>query len=131
MIVSYIPRYVLEEEQIVALKDMGIKTEDVKYTCGNTKINCLKVYNLTETQVWDKLDTMSLLETTDQDKIQKNSYAQRAITVVFMQLRKITTIKDKDLRAVGAAWLLAAINGLASLDVKVANRFLALVRGIS
>ena len=97
---------------------MGIKTEDVKYTCGNTKINCLKVYNLTETQVWDKLDTMSLLETTDQDKIQKNSYAQRAITVVFMQLRKITTIKDKDLRAVGAASLLAAINGLASLDVK-------------
>ena len=128
-VVSYIPRYLLEEEQVVALKDMGVKTEEVKYTCGNVKVNCLKVYNLTETQVWDKLDGMSLLESTDQ--AQKNSYAQRAVTVVFMQLRRVIQIKDKDLRAVGAASLLAAVNGLASIDVRVANRFLALVRGIS
>lgn len=129
MIVSYIPTYLLEDEQIIALNDMGIKTEHVKYSCGNTKVNCLKVYNLTETQVWDKLDGMSLLESTDVQ--QKNSYAQRAITVIFMQLRRITQIKDKDLRAVGAASLLAGINSIANIDPKVANRFLALVRAIS
>lgn len=127
-VISYIPRCVLEEEQIVALKDMGVHFEEGKLPIGNVKVNCLKVYNLTETQVWDKLDGRRLVESTD---AQKMSYANRAVTVVFMQLQKIRQIKDPELRAVGAASLLAAINSLAELDVSIANRFLSLVRGIS
>ena len=127
-VISYIPKCLLEEEQIVALRDMGVNLEEGKMTFGNVKVNCIKVYNLTETQVWDKLDSRRLVESTD---VEQKSYANRAVTVVFMQLQRIKQIKDKDLRAVGATSLLAAINSLASLDTTVANRFLSLVRGIS
>lgn len=127
-IISYIPKCTLEEEQIVALRDMGVHFEEGKLPFGNVKVNCLKVYNLTETQVWDKLDSRRLVESTD---AQKGSYANRAVTVIFMQLQRVRQIKDKDLRTAAAASLLAGINSLAALDVSIANRFLSLVRAIN
>ena len=127
-VTSYIPKCVLEDEQIVALRDMGVKLEEGTIPIGKVRVNCIKVYNLTETQVWDKLDSRRLVESTDAEQ---RSYANRAVTVVFMQLQKIRQIKDNDLRIAAAASLLAAINSLAGLDVSIANRFLSLVRGIS
>ena len=127
-VTSYIPKCVLEDEQIVTLRDMGVKLEEGTIPIGKVRVNCIKVYNLTETQVWDKLDSRRLLESTDAEQ---RSYANRAVTVVFMQLQKVRQIKDNDLRIAAAASLLAAINSLAGLDVSIANRFLSLVRGIS
>lgn len=125
---SYIPKALLEDEEIVTLKDMGVKLEEGSITLGKCKVNCIKVYNLTETQVFDKLDSHVLLESTD---AQKTSYAQRCMSVIFLKLRSVVQIKDKDLRQAATCSLLAATNALAAVDIKVANRFLPLIRGIN
>lgn len=125
---SYIPKALLEDEEIVTLKDMGVKLEEGSITLGKCKVNCIKVYNLTETQVFDKLDSHVLLESTD---AQKTSYAQRCMSVIFLKLRSVAQIKDKDLRQAATCSLLAATNALAAVDIKVANRFLPLIRGIN
>lgn len=128
MIISYIPTCLLEEEGITTLKDMGIKLEEGSITMGKVKVNCVKVYNLTETQVFDKLDSHTLLEATDAEK---NSYASRCMSVIFLKLRQAQSIKDKDVRCAAVCSLLAAVNALASIDMKTANRFLPLIRGIN
>lgn len=128
MIISYIPKCLLEEEAPNQLRDMGIKLEEGSITLGKCKVNCIKVYNLTETQVFDKLESHSLLEATDAEK---NSYASRCMSIIFMKLRQAQNIKDADLRCAAICSLFAAINALAAIDMKTANRFLPLIRGIN
>lgn len=127
-IVSIIPKCLLETEDLTTLKDMGIQFEEGSIKMGTCKVNCIKVYNLTETQVFDKLDSHSLLEATD---AQKNSYASRCMSIIFLKLRQVTSMKDKDLRCTAVCSLLAAVNSLAAIDMKTANRFLPLIRGIN
>lgn len=128
MIISYIPKCLLEDEAPNQLRDMGVKLEEGSITLGKCKVNCIKVYNLTETQVFDKLDSISLMEATD---AQKNSYASRCMSIIFLKLRQAQTIKDKDLRCAAVCSLFAAVNSLAAIDMKTANRFLPLIRGIN
>ena len=130
-LVTYIPKCVLEEETLVALKDLGIKFEEGYAIFGKIKVNHIKVYNLTENQIFDKLDYKQITESTSKSDLQKSSYASRATTIIYMQIRKISQIKDPNLRAVGATSLLAAINSVANLDPTVATKFLSLVRGLS
>ena len=40
-------------------------------------------------------------------------------------------LKDADVRASAVCSLLAAVNALAAIDLKTANRFLPLIRGIN
>lgn len=128
MIISYIPKCLLEDEAPTQLRDMGVKLEEGSITLGKCKVNCIKVYNLTETQVFDKLDSISLMEATD---AQKNSYASRCMSIIFLKLRQAQAIKDKDLRCAAVCSLFAAVNALAAVDLKTANRFLPLIRGIN
>ena len=127
MIISYIPKCLLEEEAPTQLRDMGIKVEEGSITLGRCKVNCIKVYNLTETQVFDKLESKSLLEATDAEK---NNYGSRCMSVIFMKLRQVQTIKDPEVRCAAICSLLAAVNSLAVIDMKTANRFLPLIRGL-
>ena len=127
-IISIIPKCLLEDESIITLKDMGVELEEGSITLGRCKVNCVKIYNLTETQVFDKLDSRSLLESTQSER---NSYASRCMSVIFLKLRQAQSIKDKDLRCSAVCSLLAAVNALAAIDMKTANRFLPLIRGIS
>ena len=127
-IISIIPKCLLENEDISTLKDLGIHLEEGSVTIGRCKVNCIKVYNLTETQVFDKLQSRTLLESTDAEN---KSYANRCMSVVFLKLRQAQTIKDKDLRTVAVCSLLAAVNALAAVDVKIANRFLPLIRSMN
>jgi hypothetical protein len=127
MIISYIPKCLLEDEAPTQLKDMGIKIEEGTITMGNCKVNCIKVYNLTETQVFDKLESRSLLEATDAEN---RNYASRCMSVIFMKLRQVQTIKDPEIRCAAICSLFAAVNSLAVIDMKTANRFLPLIRGL-
>ena len=127
-VISLIPKCLLETEDLTTLRDMGISFEEGSVIVGKCKVNCIKVYNLTETQVFDKLESKSLLESTDAEKY---SYGNRCMSVLFLKLRQAQHIKDKDLRCTAVCSLLAAVNALASLDIKTANRFLPLIRGIT
>ena len=62
MKVSIIPKFLLEDESITDLKDMGVKFDEGHVVIGGYKVGCIKVYNLSETQVFDKLESKSLLE---------------------------------------------------------------------
>jgi hypothetical protein len=128
MYISYIPKCLLEEESIVALKDMDVKLEETSLMIGRCKVNCIKVYNLTETQVFDKLESKAINEAYDPEK---SGYASRCMSIIFMKVRQAQMIQDKDVRCAAVCSLLAAVNALAAIDIKTANRFLPLIRGIN
>lgn len=127
-VVTYVPKCILESEDLVTFSDLGISYEEGSITLGGCKVNCVKVYNLTETQLFDKIDSHALLESTD---AMKNSFVQRSITVLFMKLRQAAALKDKDQRVLATCALMGAINALGAVDARAAARFLALVRGIN
>ena len=127
-VISYIPKCLLDEEAPNQLRDMGVELEEGSITVGRCKVNCIKVYNLTETQVFDKLESVSLLEATD---AQANNYGNKCMSIIFLKLRQAQSIKDKDLRCAAVCSLFAAVNALAAVDMKTANRFLPLIRGIN
>ena len=127
-VTTLIPKCILEDEDIVTLRDMGIEVQEGSVRLGGCKVNCIKVINLTETQVFDRLEARSLLEAIDTES---NSYVQRAATVVFMKLRQVATIQDRDQRCIATCSLLGAINSLAAIDPRTASRFLAILRGIN
>lgn len=127
-VTTIIPTCILEDEDIVTLRDMGVQLEEGSVILGGCKVNCIRVINLTETQIFDKLEAHSLLESIETER---NSYVQRAATVIFMKLRQVASIKDKDQRCLATCSLLGAINSLAVIDPRTASRFLAIIRGIN
>ena len=129
MLITIIPKFLLEEESIIELRDMGVKLDEGWVNLCKMKIPYKKVYNLTECQVFDKLETKALYEDKRNDA-QLRSYVSRNLAILFLKVRQIAAIKDKDLRATGTCALLAAVNSLAQLDAASAARFLSLIRGI-
>lgn len=129
MQISYIPTCLLDEEAPQELRDMGIKLEEGKLVVGGCKVNCIRVYNMTETQVFDRLETKALLETKASDAELK-TYASRNLAIIFTKLRQVQNIKDKDMRCAATCSLLAAVNSLAVIDSRTAQRFLPIIRGI-
>ena len=133
MLISIIPKFLLEEEAPTELQDMGVKLEEGTVTLGNHKIDCIKVYNLTECQVFDKLESKSLLEHMNEDKAsdaEMKTYSSRNMSIIFMKLRQVANIQDKDVRQAAVCSLLAAVNSLAVIDPRTASRFLPLIRSI-
>lgn len=132
MITSIIPKCILEEEALVELKDLGVKFDEGSIIVGKCKINCIKVYNLTETQVFEKLETKSLNEAASTaTEAELKTYSSRNLAIIFTQLRRVQQIKDKDLRCAATCSLLAAVNSLAMIDPRQASRFLPIIRGIN
>ena len=130
MITTVIPRFLIEEEALTELADMGIKFREGSVTIGKCKIGCVEFYNLTETQVFDKIESKALLENKASDAELK-TYSSRNLSIIFNQLRKVNNIKDKDLKCAAACSLLAAVNSLAVIDARQAQRFLPIIRGIN
>ena len=130
MKISIIPTCLLEDEALVDLRDAGVKFEEGSVVLGGYKVNCIKVYNLTESQVFDKLESKALLEAKATDAELK-TYSSRNLAILFTQLRKVQNIKDKDLKCAACCSLLAAVNSLAVIDPRQASRFLPIIRGIN
>lgn len=132
MLTTIIPKCILEEESLVELKDMGVKFDEGHVIVGKCKVNCIKVYNLTENQVFDKLAAKSLNEAASTaTESELKSYSSRNMAIIFTQLRKVQNIKDKDVRCAATCSLLAAVNSLAVIDPRQASRFLPIIRGIN
>ena len=134
MINSIIPKFLLEDEALIELKDMGVEFEEGHVIVGKCKVNCIKVYNLNETQVFDKLEKKSILEASVSDKVsdaELRTYSSRNMAVIFSRIRQVANIKDNDLRCAAVCSILAAVNALASIDPRQAGRFLPMIRGIN
>lgn len=131
MIISLIPKCILEEEALVELKDLGVKFEETALLIGRCKVNCIRVYNLTENQVFDKLETKKLLEANDfGSDAERKSFASRNLAIIFMKIRQVANIQDKEVKCAAICSLLAAVNSLAAIDTRSASRFLPLIRGL-
>lgn len=128
MIAAVIPKFLFENEDIITLKDKGIQLQEGIQTIGKYKVPCYKFLNLTETEVFDELETNSLLEA--EDKTQINGYANRMVSILFLKLRQIATIKDNDQKVAASCSLAAAVNSLATLNIGYAKRFLPLLRSL-
>ena len=133
MLISIIPTCLLEEESLTVLTDMGVRFDEGSVVVGGHKVSCIRVYNLTESQVFDKLERKSILESTSNkpSEAELRTYSSRNLAIIFTQLRKVTNIKDKDMRCAACCSLLAAVNSLAVIDPRQAQRFLPIIRGIN
>ena len=133
MLISIIPKCLLEDESLIELKDMGVKFQEGSIVIGKCKVNCVKFYNLSETQVFDKLERKSMSEASVSDKVsdaELRTFSSRNLAIIFSKLRQVQNIKDKDLRCAATCSLLAAVNSLGSIDPRQASRFLPIIRGI-
>lgn len=133
MLISIIPTMLFEDEDIIELKDMGIKFDEGYVNLGKNKVKCIKVYNLTECQVFDKLEKKAILEAKGDkpSEAEIRSYVSRNLAILFLKIRQTANIKDKDVRCASTCAMLAAVNSLASMDARSAARFLPLIRGIA
>lgn len=128
MINSIIPSFLLSSEDIITLKDKGIRIQEGNQVIGKFKIACYKIFNLNENQVFDQLESNSLLEA--ESSTEAVSYASRVASILFLRIRQVSTMKDLDNKVIAATSLLSAVNSLASINLQYAKRFLPLVRGL-
>lgn len=128
MLYSVIPTMLFETEDLVTLADKGIQYEEGTQNIGKVKVPCYKFMNITETQVFDLLESRQLNESEEQEKA---SFANRASAVLFLQLRKVNMIKDPEKKVVAVTSLTASVMALAAINSRVAQRFLSLVRALS
>ena len=128
MINAIIPRFIFDEEDIIYLKDKGIQIQEGNQIIGKYKVPCYKFYNLNETEVFDELDSNQLYEATGDSE--RNSYASRVVSILFLRIRQVATMKDKEQKIAASCALLASINSLAAINVSYARRFLPLVRNL-
>ena len=129
MINSVIPKFLFEEEDIIYLKDKGIQIQEGNQVINNYRIPCYKFYNLTETEVFDELASNHLYEANTESQI--NSYASRVVSILFLKIRQVAVLKDREQKIVAACSLLSAVNGLAQMNITYATRFLPLIRSMN
>lgn len=130
MITSIIPKFLLEEESIIELQDMGIKLDEGSINLGKLKIPCIRVHNLTECEVFDKLETKALHEVNGPNIGEMRTFVSRNLAILFIKVRQVANMKDKDARCAATCALLASVNSLATIDVRSASRFLPMIRAI-
>ena len=130
MINAVIPKFILEVEDIITLKEKGIQIQEGTQVIGNYKVPCYKFLNISETEVFDELETHSLLEAADNRAADLNGYANRMVSILFLKLRQVATMKDKDQKTAASCSLAAAVSSLATVNVGYAKRFLPLLRSI-
>ena len=125
---AIIPKFLIEEEDIIALKDKGISIQEGLQTVTNYKIPCYKFYNIDEISVFNELQGNKLYEATSESE--KISFANRMASILFLRIRQAAQIKDKDTKVQAACSLCAAVNSLAEINMNYAKRFLPLIRGL-
>lgn len=126
---AIIPKFLLDLEDIIYLKDSGIKLEEGTQIIGKYKVPCYKFYNISETEVFDELDRDRLYEAkSDSEKL---SYATRMFSILFLRLRQVNAMTDKNQKLLAACSLTAAVNSLASINLTYAKRFLPMLRSLS
>lgn len=123
---AIIPKFLFEDEDIIYLRDKGIKLEEGLQKVGNTKVACYRFHNITEMEVFDEMKS-TLNESTDSEK---NSYAQRVSSLLFLRIRQVMQIQDANQKLVASIALLDAVNSLALINIQYGKRFISLMRSI-
>ena len=124
---AIIPKMLFETEDIVALMDKGLQFESGDVTIGKTKVPCYRFHNLDEMEVFDILYTKMYESNDDQEKL---AFANKATSLIFIQIRKVSAIKNPELKVCAVNSLSSAVMSLAAVNARIASRFLSLVRSL-
>ena len=124
---AIIPKFLFEDEDIIYLKDKGIKLDEGLQKVGKIKVPCYRFYNITEMEVFDEMRN-PLHEGLDDSE--RNSYAQRVSSLLFIRIRQVMQIQDPTQKLIGACTLLDAVNSLANINIQYGKRFISLMRSI-
>ena len=127
----YIPNFVLEPEDYSLLD-----SEKINYDKGIIKINefkipCTKFFNLSIDEVFDILEGKSNLNEANNSSIGDRTYASRVMSILFLRMREVVNIKDRELRLTAACSLIAGVNSLYTIDPGYGRRLLPLLRSIA
>ena len=123
---SIIPKFIFDEEDIIYLRDKGIQVQEGNQIIGKYKVPCYKFFNISETEVFDEL-RCPLNESTETENA---SYANRLVSILFLRFRQVQQMQDKEKKIAAACALVGAVNSLAVIHMKYAQRFLPLLRSI-
>ena len=86
-----------------------------------------KTPHITEMEVFDEMRN-PLHEGLDDNE--RNSYAQRVSSLLFIRIRQVMQIQDPTQKLIGACTLLDAVNSLANINIQYGKRFISLMRSI-
>lgn len=125
---SIIPKMLFETEDLITLSDKGIEYEEGTQTIGKIKVPCYKFYGLDEMQVFDALESHQLLESEAQERF---AFANRATAIIFLQIRKVSSIKTPETKVAAIAALTSSVMALGAVNARIGQRFLSLVRSLS
>lgn len=128
MLISIIPKFLFESEDITTLENMGVKFDEGNTVIGKYKVPSYKFYNLDENQVFDKLESNALNEDL---QTEKSNFANRMSALMFLKLRQAAQLKDPQVRVAATCGLLAAACAIGNMDPRIGQRFMSLIRSIN
>ena len=126
---TLIPTFLFEIEDLTTLKEKGAVYKVGTTKIGKNVVNCVLFENLTIDDVFNKLEEDNLFESAGIG-VDSKSYASRMMAIMFLRVRELMMIKDKDLRTVGACSLIAANNSLFAVEPAYARRILPILRSL-
>ena len=129
---AIIAKFLLETEDVVALRDMNIPFKQKVITIGTIKVPCYCFHGLSEDDVFNKLDirNISKMTLTEAGDNVSRTFVSRAWSVLFTQINKVNKLPNDSGKISAICALLATCTSMASLDVNLANRLLQLIRNI-
>ena len=123
---AIIPKFIFEDEDIIYLKEKGIKIDEGLQSIGKEKVPCYRFFNINEMEVFDELRN-PLNEDLESER---NSYGQRIVSLLFLRFRQVMQIKDMDQKVNASISLISAVNSLALINIQYARRFISLLRSL-
>jgi hypothetical protein len=94
---------------------------------GEAKVGCYAT-SLEIDALFDKLESDCLWEIADENN--RRTFASRIMAIMFLRVREVAQIKDKDIRQAAMCGLIAANAALYNIDPAYARRMLPLMRSI-
>lgn len=126
----YIPNFVLEPEDYSALDKRGIDYDKGIVKVSEFKVPCTKFFNMTIDEVFNVLEGNQLNEV-NSSSMGDRTYASRVMSILFLRMREVVNIKNKELRLAAACSLIAGVNSLYAIDPGYGRRLLPLLRSIA
>ena len=129
---AIIAKFLLETEDLVKLKDYGLKHENTVLPIGRIKVPCYKFFNVNETELFDILDKEHFKNTTlnEAGETVNKNFANRAWSIIFNQIREVNKLKDRKEKLPLICTLTSTSVSMASIDMNLANRMLQLIRNL-
>ena len=129
---AIIAKFLLETEDLVTLRDCGLKNEQTTIPIGRIKVPCYKFFNVNEAELFDILDKASLKNITlnEAGETVNRNFANRAWSIIFSQIREANKIKEPNVKLQVICTLTSTSVSMASVDMNLASRMLQLIRNL-